>query len=243
MKTIRCLAIDDEPIALDKLESYIRKMPFLELVARCESPLEASGILSEEQVDAIFVDVNMPDINGINFLEQFTNPPMVVFTTAYSEYAVHSYKLNAVDYLLKPYDFTDFSRAANKLLQRYDSEGASVSGAKEDSRHMLVKEGYKFVNVNVDNILYLKGLSEYVQVFMTNRQDPIIASTSLKMIKERLPGNFMQVHRSFIVNMNHIKEVERMRIIVEPDTVIPVGDNYKQAFADYLHSHAIDKNG
>ncbi len=243
MKTIRCLAIDDEPIALDKLESYIRKMPFLELVARCESPLEASGILSEEQVDAIFVDVNMPDINGIDFLEQFTNPPMVVFTTAYSEYAVHSYKLNAVDYLLKPYDFTDFSRAANKLLQRYDSEGASVSGAKEDSRHMLVKEGYKFVNVNVDNILYLKGLSEYVQVFMTNRQDPIIASTSLKMIKERLPGNFMQVHRSFIVNMNHIKEVERMRIIVEPDTVIPVGDNYKQAFADYLHSHAIDKNG
>lgn len=237
MKRIQCLAIDDEPMALQKLENYIGKIPFLELVALCESPFEAMQEMARTSIDAVFVDINMPDLNGLDFIASLPSPPMVVFITAHAEYAVASYRLSAVDYLLKPYDFADFQRAVNKLVAH-----CLRATAVPPSSHLLVKEGYKYVNIKIADILYVKGLNEYVQIFSLERKGkPIVAYTTMKQLREKLPSNFLQVHRSYIVNMEHVKEIERLRITIDEHTLIPVSDNYKKDFSDYLRTHSLEK--
>ena len=237
MKRIRCIAIDDEPMALQKLENYIGKIPFLELVAICESPFEAMQEMAKTSVDALFVDINMPDLNGLEFIGSLPHPPLVVFITAYAKYAVDSYRLSAVDYLLKPYDFADFQRAVNKLVVH-----CLHSSSTPTSTHLLVKEGYKYVNIKIADILYVKGLNEYVQIFSLERVGkPIVAYITMKQLREKLPSNFLQVHRSYIVNMDRVKEIERMRITIDDQTLIPVSDNYKKDFVDYLHAHSLEK--
>ncbi len=237
MKKIRCLAIDDEPMALQKLENYIGKIPFLELVALCESPFEAMQEMANTTVDAMFVDINMPDLNGMEFISSLSHPPLVVFITAHANYAAESYKLSAVDYLLKPYDFADFQRAVNKLVERCLLETPAPA-----STHLLVKEGYKYVNIKIADILYVKGMNEYVQIFSLERVGkPIVAYITMKQLKEKLPSNFLQVHRSYIVNMDHVKEIERMRITIDEETLIPVSDNYRKDFVEFLHAHSLEK--
>lgn len=195
MTRIRCLAIDDEPMALKKLENYINKTPFLELAGLCDGPFEAMQLMAEQQVDAVFVDINMPDLNGMEFIASLPNPPMTVFTTAYAEYAVESYRLSAVDYLLKPFDFVDFQRAANKLLQQFKP----AQPASQDTACLLVKDGYKYVNIRIADILYASAMRDYVRIHLTEGK-PVLASISLKQLKERLPEHFFQIHRSYIVN-------------------------------------------
>ena len=152
MIQIRCIAVDDEPIALEKLEGYIRRVPFLELVALCENPVEAVQVVMEQRVDALFVDINMPDLNGMELVFSLPEPPMVVFTTAYAEYAVESYRIPAVDYLLKPFDFADFQRAAGRLLKQTGTLQA-VRLAVPDEDYLLVKDGYKYVSIHFTDIL------------------------------------------------------------------------------------------
>lgn len=224
-------------MALEKLESYIRRVPFLELVALCESPLEAVQMIIEQPVDALFVDINMPDLNGMEMVSSLSEPPMVVFTTAYAEYAAESYRFPAVDYLLKPFDFNSFQRAAGRLLKQ--ASLASVRQAVPREDYLLVKDGYKYVNIPIADILYIQGMRDYAQIYTEGRK-PVIAGTSMAQIKEKLPPCFLQVHRSWIVNIRKVKEIERMRIVIGGER-IPVGDSYKQQFMEFLRLHTLDK--
>ena len=249
---IRCLAIDDEPLALQQLVTYIGKIPFLELAAQCQSALEAKNYLEQETVDAIFCDINMPDLNGIDFVKSLQAPPLVVFTTAYSEYAVEGFKVNAVDYLLKPFGLQDFQRAAFRIKERLESSvnsqrlrvGEQSSGMKPiadgQDDTLFVKTEYRIVKVTIADIRYIEGMSEYLKIHVEGEK-PIITLLSMKKIEERLPGYFMRIHRSYIVNLDKIQEVNKNRVIMDADTYLPIGDNYKEAFQSYLDTKFLGK--
>ena len=235
------LIIDDEPIALEKLRTYVEKTPFLSLTAACNSPLEAASIVASEKIDLIFTDINMPDLNGIEFASSLTGDPMVVFITAYDSYAVESYRLSAVDYLLKPYSFADFQRAANKALNLYRLKATDAATAAESADSLFVKVDYRYINVRLADISYIKGYGEYLQIFTADRDQPLLTLSSFNAIKDRLPGNFLQVHRSYIVNMDRVRQIERSRIVMDAETVIPVSDTFRDSFQDYLSSHSVGR--
>ena len=236
---IRCLAIDDEPLALQQLAAYINKVPFLELAAQCQSALEARAFLEHNMVDAIFCDINMPDLNGMDFVKSLASPPLIIFTTAYSEYAVEGFKVNAVDYLLKPFGLQDFQRAANRLKDRL--EKPSVSDSSPSSNTIFLKTDYRIVKVSIPDIRYIEGMSEYLKVWLEGEQKPIITLLSMKKMEERLPDYFMRIHRSYIVNLNKIQEVNKNRIIMDAQTYLPIGDMYKETFQNYLDTKFICK--
>ena len=190
---IRVLAIDDEPLALQQIVAYIKKVPFLELAAQCQSALEARKFLENDTVDAIFCDINMPDLNGMDFVKSLTVPPLVVFTTAYSEYAVEGFRVNAVDYLLKPFGLQDFQRAANRLKERLELPTATAqvsagqvvgsSDAPMSSDVLFLKTDYRIVKVNISDIRYIEGMSEYLKVWLDTDAKPIITLLSMKKME------------------------------------------------------------
>ena len=235
---IRCFAIDDEPLALQQIAAYINKVPFLELAAQCQSALEARQFLSDDRVDAIFCDINMPDLNGMDFVKSLTAPPLVVFTTAYSEYAIEGFKVNAVDYLLKPFGMQEFMRAANRLQERL-SIPASAPAETDDT--LFLKTDYRIVKVNIPDIRYVEAMSEYLKVWIEGEAKPIITLLSMKKMEERLPDNFMRIHRSYIINLDKIQEVNKNRVIMDADTYLPIGDLYKEAFQAYLDKKFLGK--
>ena len=238
---IRCMAIDDEPLALQQIVTYINKVPFLELAAQCQSALEARQFLEQDTVDAIFCDINMPDLNGMDFIKSLVTPPMVVFTTAYAEYAVEGFKVNAVDYLLKPFGLQDFQRAANRLKER--SLPPTPPQKEEDTSDdtIFLKTEYRIVKVCISNIRYIEGMSEYLKVHVEGESKPIITLLSMKKIEERLPDYFMRIHRSYIVNLKMIQEVNKNRIIMDKETFLPIGDMYKDTFQHYLDTKFLGK--
>ena len=242
---IRCMAIDDEPLALKQLVSYISKVPFLQLTAQCQSALEAREYLEHDMVDAIFCDINMPDLNGMDFVKSLTMPPLIVFTTAYSEYAIEGFRVNAVDYLLKPFGMQDFQKAANRLKERLESNTPEISSPAADSSQVdntiFLKTDYRIVKVNKPDIRYIEAMSEYLKVWIENEAKPIITLLSMKKMEEHLPGYFMRIHRSYIVNLNKIQEVNRNRVIMDKNTYLPIGDLYKETFQDYLSKRFLGK--
>lgn len=241
---IRCIAVDDEPIALDKLRSYIERIPYLELAGLCAGTYEAMQLLSSEKVDAMFIDINMPDMNGLEFVKALTDPPLTVFTTAYAEYAVDSYSVRAVDYLLKPFGFADFQRAAGHLQKQYallhPEPVAQPASAPQEPGVLYLKVDYRYVRVAVNEIMYIEGMNEYLKVH-TSSADPFLTHTTFRQIKELLPENFIQVHRSYVVNMSYVREVERAVILMTDGTRITVSDGNKEAFMQYLQNHSIRK--
>ena len=237
---IRCLAIDDEPLALQQIVTYINKVPFLELAAQCQSAVEAREFLEHDTVDAIFCDINMPDLNGMDFVKSLAAPPLVVFTTAYSEYAVEGFRVNAVDYLLKPFGLQDFLRAANRLKERL-----SESAGTDSDDTLFLKTDSRIVKVALSDIRYIEGMSEYLKVWLDSQPKPIITLLSMKKMEEYLPTSFMRIHRSYIVNLTKIQEVNKNRVILTPSPstlhsslstlhYLPIGDLYKEAFQTYL---------
>ena len=271
---IKCLAIDDEPLALQQLAAYVRKIPFLDLVGECQSALEARRILDQEMVDAIFCDINMPDLNGMDFVKSLAAPPLVVFTTAYAEYAIEGYKVDAVDYLLKPFGLDDFRRAANKLQARLRPMApasqpapshtasplvAEPAATPADPLHaegreatppegsLFVKTDGRVVKINIDDITYVEGMSEYLKIHVDTiapdgkPQKPYVVLFSMKGLEERLPAHFMRIHRSYIINLNKIQEVNKNRVIMDADTYLPIGDLYKEAFSSYINRNFLGK--
>ncbi len=248
MNYIKCLAIDDEPLALQQLSSYVQKTPYLQLVGACQSALEAKEIMQKEWIDAIFIDINMPDLNGMEFVKQMDRAPMVVFTTAYSEYALEGFKVDAVDYLLKPFGLQDFLRAAQKVRHRYELENPAIqSNPNEeavgiDADAMYLKSDYKTVRINISDIRYVEGMSEYLKIYLEGEKKPLIVLLSMKRLEERLPSNtFMRIHRSYIINLKKIREVNKNRVVLGEDAYLPIGDLYKENFNDYLTSKFIGK--
>ena len=245
---IRCLAIDDEPLALQQIVTYISKIPFLELAAQCQSALEARQFLEQDTVDAIFCDINMPDLNGMDFVKSLVTPPLIVFTTAYAEYAVDGFKVNAVDYLLKPFGLQDFQRAASRLKERLEGStpvvsAPMVSGLSADISDdtIFLKTEYRIVKVCISDIRYVEAMSEYLKVHIVSDSRPIITLLSMKKMEERLPDYFMRIHRSYIVNLKMIQEVNKNRIIMDKDTYLPIGDMYKDTFQQYLDTKFLGK--
>lgn len=237
--SIRCIAIDDEPMALEKLKSYIQKIPYMELVAACDSPADAIQIMSDTAVDAVFVDINMPDMNGLDFVKVLPEMPLVVFTTAYSEYAVESYRVRAVDYLLKPYTFEEFQRAAEYVQQQWlAKQKAPVAPA--DSDNVFLKVDYRYIRVSLKDIVFIEGMNEYLKIHLVSG-DPYLVHTSFKQINNHLPENFLQVHRSYVVNVNHICEVERSVILLKGGKRISVSDSNKDMFMAYLKNRSLSR--
>jgi two-component system LytT family response regulator len=232
---IKCIAIDDEPLAVKKIAAFIQKTPFLELVAECRSAFDAIGLINNNEVQLLFIDINMPDLNGMEFVKSLTNKPYVVFTTAYSEYAVEGFKVDAVDYLLKPIDYTSFLKAATKVKNLIDLESTtSVESIKTTSDHLFVKSEYKLVRIELDDITYIESQHEYIKINQVNRK-PVMTMVSLKTIEDQLPiDRFMRVHRSFIVNLKKITTIERSRILFDDKVLIPVSDQYKDKFQKYI---------
>ena len=243
------MAIDDEPLALQQIAAYIQKVPFLELAAQCQSAVEAKAFLEQDTVDAIFCDINMPDLNGMDFVKSLVTPPLVVFTTAYSEYAVEGFRVNAVDYLLKPFGLQDFQRAANRLQERLEPLTSSPShlltlsppSSSENADVIFLKTEYRIVKVTISDIRYVEAMSEYLKVHLESEAKPIITLLSMKKMEERLPDYFMRIHRSYIVNLTKIQEVNKNRIIMDSDTYLPIGDLYKDTFQAYLDTKFLGK--
>ena len=242
---LKCIAIDDEPLALRQLKSYIEKIPYLELTATCNNALEAQQLLASQHVDLIFVDINMPDLSGVEFVRSLVDRPMVIFTTAYSEYAVEGFKLDAVDYLLKPFSFADFSRSAEKANSLYELRHNQRAGEPEatpealpkDKEYISVKADYKVSLVKISDIVHLESEGEYVRMHLADGTT-ITTLFRLKNMEAALPSDmFMRVHRSYIVNLRCIKGYVRGRVFLSDTEYVPIGENYKESFQHYIESN------
>ena len=227
---IRCLAIDDESLALDLLEDNIRKVPFLELAGKCKSAAEAIEILRSEKVDLLFLDIQMPDISGIQLVKSLSQKPLVIFTTAYEKYALQGYELDVLDYLLKPFPFERFLKAVNKAMEYIAfREKENLTGELNRGENFIfVRADYKLVRIDLRDILYIEGLKDYIKIYTGEK--PVITLMGMNEIMEKLPsGNFIRVHRSFIVNLLKIEYIQRNMIIIG-NKEIPVSDHYKENF-------------
>ena len=242
---IKCMAIDDEPLALRQVKSYIDRIPQVELVAACRNAVEAQAMMRQTDVDLLFVDINMPDLNGMDFVRQLHNPPLVIFTTAYSEYAIEGFRLDAVDYLLKPFSFADFNRAVGKarslleLIRLRDEKGPAsatppAGEAVESGDCISIKTDYKVSLVKYADIIYLESEGEYVRLHLASGST-ITTLFRLKNMETSLPaGRFMRVHRSYIVNLAHVSGYARGRVYLDNDEYVPIGENYRDTFREYI---------
>lgn len=236
---IKCLALDDEPLALSKMASYISKTPFLELTGACRSAYEAGEIISKTKADLIFIDINMPDMNGLDFVRTLHNRPQIIFTTAFSEYAIEGFKLDALDYLLKPIGYPEFLKAANKARSYFETVVQDQKKDPETKAYLFVKSDYKIARVAVNDIIYIEGMREYVRIHL-NSGKPLMPLITLRILEKQLPADrFMRVHRSYIVNLEKIISVEHNRIVIEGKVYIPVSEQYKETFQKFLISHSL----
>jgi len=231
---IKCIAIDDEPLALKQLSSYIQKTPFLENVANFQSAFEAMNYLSGNDVDLMFVDINMPDLNGIEFVKSLTQKPQIIFTTAYSDYAIEGFQVDAIDYILKPISYAVFLKAATKAKTWCELNQKQNEVIQTTPDYIFVKSEYKLMRILLSDIKYIESSNEYIQIHLIN-EEPVTTLIRLKVIEEQLPKDkFMRVHRSFIVNLDRVKVIERNRIIFDHNIYIPVGDQYKEVFQAFI---------
>jgi len=238
MSTIRCIAIDDEKLALDLIEDDILKVPFLQLVKKCKSGMEAMETLQAEKIDLLFLDIQMPDISGIQFLKSLPHKPLVIFTTAYEKYALEGFELDVVDYLLKPYSFERFLKAVNKVHEhiQFVEKNSTRSDTEEvtfSSKFLFVKSDYKLVKIEISEIQYIESLKDYVKIVSGDK--PVVTLSSMKAIEEKLVApDFIRVHRSYMVNLRKIQYIQRNYIKVG-DKEIPIGDNYKESFLQLIN--------
>ena len=234
---IRTLSIDDEPLALQLVAGYIKKTPFLELTGAFDNPFSAMEFLENEPVDLIFLDVQMPDLTGTEFVRILNNNTKIIFTTAFEKYALEVFKLDAVDYLLKPFSYEEFLIAAQKARRLIQMEQKTAPVIEANNEFLFLKSEYKIRRINFNDILYVEGLKDYVKVFLKNDPKPILSINSMKVIEAKLPeSRFMRVHRSFIVNLNRIEIIERFRIVFG-SVYIPVSDQYKEKFQEFLNKN------
>jgi DNA-binding LytR/AlgR family response regulator len=247
---LNVLIVDDEPLALDVLETYISQMPELNLVKRCSNALEANEALKQHSIQLMFLDIQMPQLTGIDFVKTLTNPPMIVFTTAYPNYAIQGFDLNALDYLLKPISLERFMKAVNKAVEHAemnDREHSShsvtpaASPSNEDLDFFFVKADKKLVKVNFDDIIYIEGLKDYVIIRLQGTR--VITLQTMKSLEDRLPqSRFMRVHRSFIVSMDKIVAIEGNMIEVmekEKPKMLPIGKNYRDELLEVIERNKL----
>lgn len=239
---LKCIAVDDEPLALQQLRTYIARIPFLELAATCDNALDAQEFLASNPVDVIFVDINMPDLNGVDFVRSLVQRPMVIFTTAYSEYAVEGFRLDAVDYLLKPFSFAEFSRSAAKANSLHELRQGLTHAAKapvsealpRDREYLSIKTDYKVSLIRIADIVYIESEGEYVRLHLEDGST-VMTLFRLKNMEATLPPeSFMRVHRSYIVNLRRITGYVKGRVYLSDNEYVPIGEIYREGFQQYI---------
>jgi len=228
------IAIDDEPLALQLIVEYIQKTPRLILAGKFDNPLEAARFISINHTDIVFTDIQMPGLTGIEFTRSMLNGPVVIFTTAFEKYAIAGFKLDIADYLLKPFTYEEFLTSVNKAERMIRSNAKPADEVLPNNEFLFLKSDYKIKRINFRSILYIEGLKEYVRVYTTHSEKPVLSLSSLKILEKKLPAEkFMRVHRSFIVNLEKIDTIDRSRIVFGK-TYIPIGDQYKERFQEFL---------
>jgi two-component system response regulator LytT len=236
---IKVVAIDDEPLALQLVKGYIEKTPFLELAGVFDNPLEAVGFIGSSDVDLILLDIQMPDLTGTELARVISGGPKVIFTTAYEKYALEGFRLDAVDYLLKPFSYAEFLKAVQKAEKLIDAEKNRLPSLEVKNDFIFIKSEYKTRRINFSEIHYIEGLKDYVKIFLTEEKKPVVSLSTLKALEARLPEErFMRVHRSFIVSLEKVKIIDRNRIVFG-EVRIPVTDQYKENFQKFLDRNFI----
>lgn len=233
---LNCVIVDDEPLAQELLKGYVEKTPFLNLVGVYSSAVQAMSEISEKDgVHLMLLDIQMPGLNGLEFSKLLNSDIRIVFTTAFEQYALESFKVNTLNYLLKPISYADFMQAVNKAVQWFEMK----RGKQSSARYIYVKSDYKLVQVDLDRILYIEGLKDYVKIHIEGEQKTIMPLYSMKKMEEILPPDrFIRVHRSFIVQKSKIKVVERNRIVFNK-TYIPISESYKQEWLNFINEHSV----
>lgn len=238
---LNCWIVDDEPLALSLLESYVNKIPFLKLTGKYSSAVSAMQNIATEKVDVLFLDIQMPGVNGMDFAYTISDNTRVIFTTAFSEYAVEGYRVNALDYLLKPFSFEEFIVAAKKALNWFEIKTKSDYDSEKERSNIgiFVKSEYKYLHILYKDIDYIEGLKDYVKIYTESDNKPILSLMSLKQLEEELPfENFIRVHRSYIINMDKIDSVNKKRIVIG-DKQIPIGDTYRKQFMSIIDKRQV----
>lgn len=244
--TLRCCVIDDEPLAAGLIASYIEKTPYMELVGKFSSPKDAISSILNDAIDVVFLDIQMPQLNGIEFAKIIPPTMRIIFTTAYSNYAIDGFKVNALDYLLKPISYDEFLAAANRALHWYEltkltncgnQSGSNKTYADNDS--IIIKSEYKLIQIKIADIIYIEGLKDYVKIYIEGTDKSIMSLLSMWTLEQKLPSTqFMRIHRSFIVNLSKIRTIERNHIIFDK-VQIPISESYKDAFNNYINRRTI----
>ncbi|WP_340155602.1 LytTR family DNA-binding domain-containing protein [uncultured Winogradskyella sp.] len=237
---ISCVIVDDEPMALNLVESYVEKTPFLSLKKKCSSAIEAMEFIKNEPVDLLFLDIQMPDLTGIEFSKMLPKETRVIFTTAFDQYALEGFKVEAIDYLLKPFDYAEFLSAANKASTWFELvKGKKDSILSDEKEFLFVKSEYKQLRIKLADVLYFEGLKDYIKIWLKANPKPILTLMSLKSLEEELPDTqFMRVHRSFIVSLNNIDVIERSQIIINEQR-ITVSEQYKPKFLEFIKKNSL----
>lgn len=244
--TLRCCVIDDEPLAAGLIASYIEKTPFMELVGKFSSPKDAISSILNDAIDVVFLDIQMPQLNGIEFAKIIPPTMRIIFTTAYSNYAIDGFKVNALDYLLKPISYDEFLAAANRALHWHEltklTNGNQSASDKTsaDNDSIIIKSEYKLIQIKIADIIYIEGLKDYVKIYVEGTDKSIMSLLSMRTLEQKLPSSqFMRIHRSFIVNLTKIRTIERNHIIFDK-VQIPISESYKEAFNNYINNRTIN---
>lgn len=245
---LRCAIVDDEPLAVGLLESYAKKTPFLELVGTYSSAIEAREGIAQEPVDLLFLDIQMPELNGMEFAKTVDQETRIVFTTAFSQYALEGYRTNALDYLLKPISYNQFLEAATKAQQWFELKSQAEQKEQtpegqpvlpESKEFFYVKSEHRLIKINVQDITYIEGLKDYIKIYLENQPKAILSLMRMRSLEEYLPSDqFMRIHRSYIVNIKKIEQIERGRIIFGKN-YIPISDTCREAVFEFINKHSI----
>ncbi|MGR7814270.1 LytR/AlgR family response regulator transcription factor [Lacinutrix undariae] len=242
---ITCVIVDDEPMALNLVESYVEKTPFLDFKKKCSSAIEAMEYIKTNPVDLLFLDIQMPDLTGLEFSKMLPKETRVIFTTAFDQYALEGFKVEALDYLLKPFDYAEFLSAANKAynwfsLKKQETVSATPVVLSEEKEFLFVKSEYKQLRIKLADVLYFEGLKDYIKIWLKGNPKPVLTLMSLKSLEEELPSSqFMRVHRSFIVALKNIEVIERSQIIINSQR-ITVSEQYKSKFLAYISDNSLN---
>lgn len=238
---LTCVIVDDEPMALNLVESYIEKTPFLQLENKYNSAIDAMEFLNTEIIDVLFLDIQMPDLTGLEFSKMLPKHTKVIFTTAFDKYALEGFKVEALDYLLKPFDYSEFLTAANKAQAWFALvKGKSSASILEKKDFIFIKSEYKQLRIKLEDVLYFEGLKDYIKIYLKDNPKPILTLMSLKSLQEELPkDDFMRVHRSFIVSLKNIEVIERSQIIINNQR-ITVSEQYKAKFLEFVNKNSLN---
>jgi len=226
---LRCIAVDDEPLALELLEDNISKVPYLQLVASCSNAIEATKVLQQQAADLIFLDIQMPGLTGLQFIQSLNHRPMIILITAYERYALEGFNLDVVDYLVKPVSFERFMKACNKAWELYQLKTKSKDVAEAKPDYIFVNADYSMVKVVIDEIMWIEGLKDYIKIHLKSSSKPVITRMTMKTIEELLPGNkFIRIHKSYIAAIAFIKSLKKSSVTIG-DHELPVSESYQEA--------------